>query len=308
MCAGLVAAPRVALAAPPLRFGVIADVHHGLALDTEARLEAFVEAASARELDFVVQLGDFNHPVRAARGFLNVWAAYRGPRYGVLGNHDMDLGSKAHATDLWQVPGRYYAFNAGRHRCYVLDANNILRDGRFVPYEDSNYYLDGSVISFLDDEQLDWLASDLIATDRTAIVFVHQPIDETYKGGTCQNRHRVRAILEEANRRAGRTKVLAVFQGHHHDDGYEERRGVHYFRVNSASYLWVGGEYGRMAHYDRSLFGFVTVTDDEIRLEGTSGAWVEPTPAQRGVPDAEHFVPGIRDRRVALHGSGARVL
>jgi 3',5'-cyclic AMP phosphodiesterase CpdA len=310
MGAGLVAAPFTALgdARPPgpTRFGIVADVHHGLALDTEQRLEVFVEEASKRELDFIVQLGDFNHPVRAARGFLNTWMQYRGPRHGVLGNHDMDMGSKEHAVDLWQVPGRYYSFDAGHFHFVVLDANNIYQDRKFVPYADGNYFqAAGGTDSHCDDEQLDWFASDLHATKSQTVVFVHQPIDETYKGGTCGNRHRVRAVIEEANRRAGFGKVVGCFQGHHHDDGYEERRGVHYFRVNSSSYLWVGGEFGRMAHYDRSLFGFVTVTDDEIVLEGRDAQWVPPTPSERGVPDAAHFVPKIVGRRVRIPGRAA---
>jgi 3',5'-cyclic AMP phosphodiesterase CpdA len=304
MGAGLLAAPILRHADNSCRFGVIADVHHGLALDTERRLEAFVEEASRRELDFIVQLGDFNHPVRAARPFIDKWMAYRGPRYGVLGNHDMDMGSKSHALDLWQLPQRYYSFDVGGRHFVVLDANNIYQDRRFVHYADGNYFqATGNTDSHCDDEQLDWLAADLATTKTQTVVFVHQPIDETYKGGTCRNRHRVRAILEEANQRAGRQKVVACFAGHHHDDGYEERRDIHYFRVNSASYLWVGADYGRMAHYDRSLFTFVTVSDDEITVEGRDASWVSPEPSERGVPDAGHFVPRILPRRVAI-GNG----
>ena len=105
---------------------------------------------------------------------------------------------------------------------------------------------------------------------------------------------------EDSVRRAGHSKVVACLAGHHHDDGYEERRGVHYFRVNSASYLWVGDPYGRMAHYDRSLFTFVTVTEGEITLEARDAEWVPPTPAERGVPEAQHFVPRILGRKVSL--------
>ncbi len=239
--------------------------------------------------------------MRAARGFLDVWSNFRGPRYGVLGNHDMDLGSKEHAIDLWRVPGRYYSYDAGHLHFVVLDANNIYANRRFIPYADGNYFQAAAgTDSHCDDEQLDWLAADLAATKQQTVVFVHQPIDETYKGGTCRNRHRVRAILEEANRRAGFQKVIACFAGHHHDDGYELRRGIHYFRINSSSYLWVGGDYGRMAHYDKSLFGFVTVTENEIVLEGRTADWVPPSPAERGVPDAAHFVPRILPRRVEI--------
>ena len=303
--AGLLAAPDLGLGTSvrtpsATKFGVIADVHHGLALDTEKRLEEFIDACAGRDLDFIEQLGDFNHPVRAARGFLYVWMNWRGPRHGVLGNHDMDMGSKQNAVDMWEVPGRYYSFDAGHMHFVVLDANNILKDGKFAPYDNGNYYIDGSLVSYVDDEQLDWFAADLFSATKPTLVFVHQPIDETWHGGTCQNRHRVRAIIEEANRRAGHSKVVACLAGHHHDDGYEERRGVHYFRVNSASYLWVGDPYGRMAHYDRSLFTFVTVTEGEITLEARDAEWVPPTPAERGVPEAQHFVPRILGRKVSL--------
>lgn len=302
MAAGAAFSPKAgASPAGVTRFGVIADVHHGLAENTERRLEAFIDATAGRELDFIVQLGDFNHPVRAARGFLDVWSNFRGPRYGVLGNHDMDMGSKQHAIDLWGIPGRFYSFDAGHLHFVVLDANNIYAERKFVPYADGNYFQAApGTDSHCDDEQLDWLASDLAGTQRQTVVFVHQPIDETYKGGACRNRHRVRAIMEEANRRAGFQKVVACFAGHHHDDGYEERRGVHYFRINSASYLWVGEQYGRMAHYDQSLFAFVTVRDNLITLEGRDAQWVPPTPGERGLPDAEHFVPAIRGRRAQI--------
>ena len=55
-----------------------------------------------------------------------------------------------------------------------------------------------------------------------------------------------------------------------------------------------------MAHYDQSLFGFVTLGQDEVRLEGREANWVPPTPEERGVPDAAHFVPQVRNRRIVL--------
>ncbi len=298
-----------AFGARATRFGMIADVHHGLAESTEQRLAEFIEAASGRDLDFIVQLGDFNHPVRAARGFLSIWGEYRGPRHGVLGNHDMDMGSKEHAVDMWEVPGRFYSFDAGHLHFVVLDANNLYRDRKYVPYADANFYVDASVRAHLDDCQLDWFAGDLARTDRQTVVFVHQPIDEIWRGGSCQNRHRVRAIMQEANRRSGWQKAVACFQGHHHEDKHETLRDVHYFRVNSSSYNWVGGQYGRMAHYDRSLYSFVTITEDgDIVIEGREGRWIPPTPAERGVPTAERLTPSIEDRRLSFRPKPMPVL
>ncbi len=282
------------------RFGLIADVHHGLANRSVERLGAFVSEASSRDLSFVAQLGDFNHPLRSAREFLNVWTEYRGPRFGVLGNHDMDYGYKEDAIEWWQIPDRFYSFDSGHLHFVVLDANNIFDNGNFVPYANSNFYLDQKRISHVDDEQLDWLAMDLRQTWRQTIVFVHQAIDEIDGGGLCLNRHRVRALLEEANRQAGFTKVIACFQGHHHKDQYEMRRGIHYVRVNSASYFWLGDRFGRTADYQEPLFCFVTVTDDTLVIEGRQGSWTPPSPTERKYPGAEKLSPHISDRRLRL--------
>ncbi|MCL4851680.1 MAG: metallophosphoesterase family protein [Bryobacteraceae bacterium] len=95
----------------PLRFGVITDVHHGLMPDAEKRLEAFALECSRCRLDFVVQMGDFCHPKPEARSFLKTWHALHGTRHSVLGNHDMDFGSKAQIMDLLEMPRAFC------HRC-----------------------------------------------------------------------------------------------------------------------------------------------------------------------------------------------
>ena len=75
-------------------FGLIADVHHGLAPTAMSRLEAFMEAVDKRKPDFVLQLGDFCFGDQDSAAFLRLWNEFRGPRLHVLGNHDMDRLSK----------------------------------------------------------------------------------------------------------------------------------------------------------------------------------------------------------------------
>ncbi len=278
----------------PLRFGVIADVHHGLASRAEERLEDFLSECSRRKLDFIAQLGDFNHPLPEARSFLKLWHSYKGARHSVLGNHDMDLGSKAQAVESWRIPGRYYSFDSGFLHFVILDANFMrpsLRSAiipdrpntatlrvagglgssepearsaganlevrapqtELVPYDNGNWYRSGITASWIDPEQIEWLRSDLAATRNPTIVLVHQMLDEIWEGGAVPNRAEVRRVLEESG------KVVAVIQGHAHQDAHEIRNGILYWRVNSASYAWVGEKYGRMAHYDRSLYAFVEV-------------------------------------------------
>lgn len=278
--------------AEPVRFGVIADVHHGLATRTEERLEAFLSDASQRNLDFIVQMGDFHHPEPEAKGFLDLWNAYRRPRYGVLGNHDMDKGSKAQILDLWQIHNRYYSFEAGFLHFVVLDANHMQLNGRLVPYDRANWYRSGITASWVDLDQLEWLRQDLNRIHKPTIVLIHQGIDEAQGGGAVPNRDEVRRVLE------GSGKVCAVLMGHHHVDTEETRNEIWYWRVNSASYAWVGEEFGRMAHYDRALYGIVTIwPDGTAEVEGRRGMFEGESPFVRGVPEPDRFSASLRSRK-----------
>lgn len=279
----------------PVRFGVIADVHHGLALRTVERLEDFLSSASGKPLDFIIQLGDFNHPDSEAEPFLKVWQSHKGARYGVLGNHDMDKGSKSQALDLWQLRKRFYSFDAGFLHFVVLDANSMRADGVLVPYDKGNWYRSGISASWIDPEQIEWLKSDLAATKKPSIVFVHQAIDEAQGGGSVPNRAEVRKALEESG------KVAACMMGHHHVDVDETRNEIYYWRVNSASYAWVGEAHGRMANYSRSLYAWVTIwPDGRMEVEGRRSVFEGESPLVRGVPEPERFSSSIRSRSQIL--------
>jgi len=269
---------------------MIADVHHGLAERTEERLGEFLSEATAQRADFIVQLGDFCHPEPAAEGFLKLWHGFRGPRYGVLGNHDMDRGSKRQILDLWKVKERFYSFDAGFLHFVVLDANHMSLDGKLVPYEKGNWYRSGITASWIDPEQIEWLRSDLAATKKPAVVFCHQELDETMPGGV-PNKAEVRRVMEQSGR------VAACFVGHSHVDRDEVRNGIYYQRVNSASYAWVGENYGRMAHYGRTLYAFATIwPDGRMEVEGRRGFFEGDSPFTRGVPEPDRFSASLLSR------------
>ena len=72
--------------------------------------------------------------------------------------------------------------------------------------------------------------------------------------------------------------MILCLHGHNHHDGATEVDGVHYLQINSASYLWVGEEYGRMAPYADALFGFLTLDPaGTIRLLGRASTFRRPT-------------------------------
>ena len=70
-------------------------------------------------------------------------------------------------------------------------------------------------------EELDWLKADLKETKGKTVVFVHQRLDVTNYFGV-KNAKDVRTALEESK------KVLAVFQGHSHQNDLKDVGGIHY--------------------------------------------------------------------------------
>jgi len=262
------------------------------------RLEAFMDAMARQDVDFIIQLGDFNYAKEESRECLDLWESFDGPRYHVLGNHDMDFKAKEEVLDLWSMPARFYSFDIGGFHFVVLDRNNLNIDGRFEPYSKGNYYVDQSRRGWADPVQLEWLKDDLARTNKPSVIFVHQGLGMNPIENPVQDpRGQIQAVFEEANRRAGQTRVSACFSGHHHIDRYNLLNGIHYTWINSASYYWVGKEYGQMVPYTDSLFAAVTLrTGGSIDIEGRRSTWEAPSPEDRGFPGADELTPYISDR------------
>jgi len=283
-----------------LRMGVIADLHHGLEQHAMKRLDAFMQAVDARKPDCLLQLGDFNYGTQESRDCMSLWRQFKGPRYHVLGNHDMDFTTKEEMLSVWSMPSRYYSFDAGGYHFVVLDRNNLKTSDGYVPYAKANFYVDASIRAHADPEQLAWLQDDLSATHLPTVIFVHQGLgmqNKAYAPGDA--RGAIETVFEQANRET--TKVVACFCGHHHLDRYNVKKGIHYVWLNSASYYWVGEEYGRMAPYRDALFAFLTFhSDGWIEVEGRQTEWTSPTPHERGFPRAAELTPYISNRRLSV--------
>ena len=74
--------------------------------------------------------------------------------------------------------------------------------------------------------ELDWLRQDLAATSLPTVVFVHQPLDVAFEleagGPPVSNHTEVQTLLSESGR------VIAVFQGHSHENRHTVVDGIHY--------------------------------------------------------------------------------
>ena len=298
--------PSDSVSSAKIRFGLIADLHHDFTFDAPERLKAFIAEMNRVKPDFVLELGDFCCPVEKNKVIADIWNGFSGPKYHVIGNHEMDQGcTRKQVVSFWGIPGRYYSFDRNGFHFIVMDTNAPnLKDSR-------EKYPAG-----VDAEQLEWLSRDLASTQLPTIVFGHHGFDNT----AVRNRESVRILLENTHSREGHGKVVAVFSGHFHADYYNLINGIHYVQVNSATYQWWGdkihndsfGAEAEKAHplikymtfYKNPLWALIEIRGDGIlEIQGKKTSWLGKSPQDLNL--TEHAweypsVPSVSSRKLRL--------
>ncbi|MDX9971505.1 MAG: metallophosphoesterase [FCB group bacterium] len=240
-CAFAATGARAALERP-VRIGLVTDCHYAEREPANGRqyrasvdkLTRDIDFMNQQAIDCVVELGDFKdqdlvpseqNTLAYLRRIESVFGRFKGPRYHVLGNHDMDSITKAQFQAEAENTGidrvrTYYSFNAKGLHGIVLDAN-FRADG--IPYARGDFdWTDANIPT----AELDWLKRDLAAATGPVAVFVHQRLDG--EGDLfVNNAAEVRTILEASGH------VLAVFQGHDHPGARTERSGIPYFTLKA---------------------------------------------------------------------------
>jgi hypothetical protein len=187
-----------------------------------------------KKVDFLVELGDFKDQGKPAAeeetlkyltAIEGVYRQFRGPRYHVLGNHDVDSISKQQFVGRVENTGiasgaTFYSFDLKGFHLVVLDANHKA-DGS--DYDHGNFNWTDTNIP---PNQLAWLKQDLAASSKPVIAFVHQQLDVSGSTGV-RNAAEVRRVLEKSKR------AIAVFQGHHHAGHYSLIEGIHYYTLKA---------------------------------------------------------------------------
>ncbi|HPS54308.1 MAG TPA: metallophosphoesterase [Sedimentisphaerales bacterium] len=227
-----------------IRFGIVTDPHYS-DCDTPQDSSRFfkqsldkmtecVELMNKEKVDFLIELGDFkdaapqgNQPqtIEYIKTIENIFQKFQGPRYHVLGNHDVDCITKQQFlsniknSDI-QDGLSYYSFDKNGVHFVVLDAN-YHKEG--TEYSAGNFNWTSPNIP---QGQLDWLKQDLQQAKGPAIIFIHQLLDgqgDVY----VDNSPQVRQVLEDAG------NVLAVFNGHHHEGQYSLINNIHYYTLKA---------------------------------------------------------------------------
>ena len=285
-----------------ITFGICADVHKDIMHDADARLQTFVDAMNNRHADFIIELGDFGLPFEYNRSFFNIWNSFTGSAYCVLGNHEMDGGfTKEQTMEYWGMEFPYYSFDMNGFHFIILDGN----EKKDPPQEGYPH--------FIGELQKKWLKKDLENTNLPCILFSHQSLEDNWG---IENRGGVRKILEDENKRVGKRKIWACFNGHSHLDWVEKINDIWYVEVNSMSYFWVGGEHKHMSYneeidknfpwikytcpYKDPLYATVTVYGDgTIKIKGVKTEWVGPPPSEIAYTNEfymDRISPVISDR------------
>lgn len=296
----------------PLTFGIISDIHKDLMPDADNRLQEFIVEASHLKVDFIIQLGDFCFGHSQNDQFLEIWNNFKGSKFHVLGNHDMDRNSKEEIMNYWQMPEPYYSFDQGGVHFIVLDANYIYQDGVFSDYANANFYIDNSLRTFINPRQIEWFLDDLDKTNLPTIVCSHQSLIHP-QWGVKKNSQILLALEKNAD------KVVCCLNGHNHIDKHLHINGIDFIDINSASYQWVGkalmsterfsdelyNTYPNLPHiagYTKPLFCFAEINrEGTFSLKGRSAEWMKPSPfdLSKGV-EKEEFSnrPCITDREI----------
>ncbi len=226
-------------AAEPVPFGVVADLH---APDTDSPLEgkwrtnpatwlaSLTEAMHACSPEFVIELGDFvngwvvfgaelGDPGRIPEVLAwaeQRYAAFDGPRYHVLGHHDVYHLDKPTYLDVLAMEATNDSFDVGACHFIALDVP-------FAPDGDDFAHTYTGVGGYLPEAQWAWLRDDLAASRRPTVVFVQQMLTG-YVAAWGRELMLNAPVLRETLAEHG--DVIAVCQGHDHDSHLQHIDGI----------------------------------------------------------------------------------
>jgi len=216
--------------AESLRVGLVTDMHYADKApagtrhyrETLRKLEEASRQFEKQQPKFVVELGDLidaADTVETEKRYLKTinreFSAICPARHYVLGNHCVDTLNKDEFLGEVGQQKSYYSFDEGGIHFVVLDSC-FRSDG--LPYGRKNFrWTDANIPA----TELEWLKADLAENDRPTIVFAHQRLDVNNNHGV-RNNDEVRSLLEVSG------SVLAVFQGHSHENDLKEINGIHY--------------------------------------------------------------------------------
>tara|TARA_Y100000385_G_C12973275_1_gene584988 strand:- start:232 stop:1122 length:891 start_codon:yes stop_codon:yes gene_type:complete len=215
---------------PKLSIGLITDLHYADKPPAGSRhyreslmkLDAAAVQFQKHQISVLIELGDLidaADTVETEQAYLKTinqkFSTICSNRHYVLGNHCVDTLKKEEFLKGVGQKESYYSFDQEGFHFIVLDSC-FRSDG--VAYERKNFqWTDANIPS----TELKWLQEDLKANEKPVIVLAHQRLDVSNNYGV-KNHREVRSLLESSG------NVIAVFQGHSHQNDLNIIGGIHY--------------------------------------------------------------------------------
>ncbi|MCY4159356.1 MAG: metallophosphoesterase [Bacteroidetes bacterium] len=226
-----------------LRFGLAADSHYADRPPLRTRyyrqslekMRYFIEMMNKQKVDFVMHLGDFkdedenkraDDTLSYLKAIESEYARFEGPIYHCVGNHDVDSITKTQFIEGIENTGistkkSYYSFDTEFFHCIVLDAN-YYEDGRDHFYK---YPIDFQNTN-IPQVEIEWLENVLsLHKNKPVLVFCHHPLFHFIRD---DKQFHVNNYLQIQQLFQNHGKVAAVFQGHVHEERFQQVNGTHY--------------------------------------------------------------------------------
>ena len=269
-----------------MTFSVFADLHYykNTYITSVAKLENILARANEKNVDFVIQAGDFCNNFRKSPEIINTYInnKYDLPVYGVIGNHDLENGSDMmnYVTDgrltnrevVWGTANgsrgngsiAYYYFDTEEgFRVICLDSNYYYNTAKKVWEHYPDWYSGPSVKTYsqansLGDTQRAWLEKvlmDAADKDMPCIVMAHAAISGNRNSES--DAKLTREIFAKANEKNLGT-VLMVINGHHHSNHTEYVDGILYLDMNTSNGPYVPDGNAKTPNYPtNTVFEYV---------------------------------------------------
>ena len=235
------------------RIALATDSHYALKEDLEdkcysdalLKMEEFVKTVNPLACDLAIHLGDFKDEDLVPKEDSTLdyltkmedeFSKFEGPRFHCLGNHDLDSITKKQFLEIAEnsslrpnsrvePDSGHYSFDLKSIRFVVLDAN-------YDEAGNDHFFRKGGDWEkpFIPLKELSWLKNTIDDSPHPIVLFIHHPLYAYVKNGHSYhvvNHMEIRAILEASG------KVVAVFNGHMHEEMLHELNGIRYFALNS---------------------------------------------------------------------------
>jgi len=273
--AGLVhpAIAKSVVRVPQLKFGLVTDSHYAnrpsvgnrYYNDSLIKIRECISVFNEEKVNFIIHLGDFKdqgivpsetETLEYLKSIESEFNKFSGAYYHAIGNHDVDSITKNQFLDNIVNAGispnkNFYSFDNGNYHFVVLDANYDMNGNDHYFKEGSNWQ-DANIPSF----ELSWLSKDLSKTIKPTIVFLHHPLYEYF---ICEHKYHVSNSKEVREVLEKQGNVLAVFQGHVHEESLKTINNIRYFtQLGMVDFSGL----------DNNCFSIVKLYSDKIVIDG----------------------------------------